>query len=40
LELLQTLAGDALDADCVQALISQREAVEAIQARFREDPLG
>ena len=39
-ELLETLAGDALDADCVQALVSQREAVEAIQARFREDPLG
>lgn len=39
-ELLETLAGDALDADCVQALISQREAVEAVQSRFREDPLG
>lgn len=39
-ELLAKLAGDALDADCVHALMCQQAAVEAIQARFRENPLG
>lgn len=38
--LLQELAGDVLDRDCVQALISQADAIRSIQERFREDPLG
>lgn len=38
-ELLRTLAGSKLDADCVQALIDNRATVEQIQPRFQERPL-
>lgn len=38
-ELLRTLAGSKLDADCVQALADNRAKVEQIQARFREQRL-
>lgn len=38
--LLDKLAGETLDAVCVAALRSHEEDVVAIQARFREDPLG
>jgi HD-GYP domain-containing protein (c-di-GMP phosphodiesterase class II) len=38
--MLQRLAGEKLDADCVSALIENREAVERIQAQFKEDTLG
>lgn len=37
---LQSLSGSKLDPDCVNALISQVEAVESIQAHFRDDPFG
>ncbi len=37
---LQTLAGEVLDADCVNALIEARQEVEQIQQRFRENRLG
>jgi HD-GYP domain-containing protein (c-di-GMP phosphodiesterase class II) len=37
---LRRMAGEQLDADCVNALIAQREEVERIQAQFRENPLG
>jgi len=33
---LQQMAGEKLDPDCVDALLSQREEVEAIQRRFKE----
>jgi len=39
-DLLQEMAGDSLDADCVNALLSHREAIEQIQQRFRENPYG
>jgi HD-GYP domain-containing protein (c-di-GMP phosphodiesterase class II) len=39
-DMLNQLAGETLDAACVAALARQREAVEAIQRQFREDPLG
>lgn len=38
--LLQKLAGDQLDAHCVDALVEQRSEVEKIQKLFSEDPLG
>ncbi|MGD8743687.1 MAG: HD domain-containing protein [Granulosicoccaceae bacterium] len=38
--MLQKLAGEKLDTDCVQALMDNREAVEDIQRRFREDEFG
>ena len=34
------LAGTHLDADCVRALVDNREGVEEIQAQFREDSVG
>ena len=34
------LAGTHLDADCVRALVDNREGVEGIQAQFREDSVG
>ncbi len=40
IELLRRLAGDQLDADCVEALIRNREKVEQIQRRFAEDTFG
>lgn len=38
--LLEKMAGDQLDAACVEALVSQRDEIEKIQQLFREDPLG
>lgn len=38
--LLRQLSGAKLDPDCVEALIANRQEVEDIQRRFREDPLG
>lgn len=38
--LLQELAEDRLDRDCVMALIGQRAEVERIQAQFSQDTLG
>ena len=35
--LLRTLAGRKLDADCVRALVDNRDKVEQIQARFRNE---
>lgn len=40
LAFLSKLAGDQLDAACVEALIGQRTEIEQIQKRFSEDPLG
>lgn len=37
---LQRLAGEALDAECVEALVRGREDVERIQAQFVESRLG
>lgn len=37
---LQELAGEKLDRDCVEALIDQRDEVEQIQQRFKEDYYG
>lgn len=37
---LARLAGETLDAECVAALVSRREEVERIQARFAEDRIG
>jgi len=39
-ELLQQLAGEKLDADCVTALIENRAEVERIQQQFKEDIYG
>ncbi|MBS4096436.1 MAG: HD domain-containing protein [Sulfuricella sp.] len=39
-ELLLNLAGEKFDPDCVAALISCREQIEAIQRRFHEDEMG
>lgn len=39
-DFLKKLAGDRLDADCVDALLSQQEAVLEIQRHFSEDALG
>ena len=33
---LQQLAGDKLDQDCVDALLTHQEQVEEIQRRFKE----
>jgi HD-GYP domain-containing protein (c-di-GMP phosphodiesterase class II) len=39
--ILQRLAREKLDGDCVEALMKQRTAVEEVQARFREpEPAG
>jgi HD-GYP domain-containing protein (c-di-GMP phosphodiesterase class II) len=38
--LLREMAGTKFDRDCVEALAAAREEVEAVQQRFREDPLG
>ena len=37
---LEQLAGTHLDPQCVRALVDNREEVERIQDKFREDPLG
>jgi len=37
---LKRLAGEELDAECVAALLDNREEVERIQARFRENQIG
>jgi len=33
-------AGEQLDRDCVDAMLSQREAIEVIQQQFRENIYG
>ncbi|MBI5611516.1 MAG: HD domain-containing protein [Gammaproteobacteria bacterium] len=38
--LLQRLAGEKLDADCVQALLDGRAEAESIQTQFQENPIG
>jgi HD-GYP domain-containing protein (c-di-GMP phosphodiesterase class II) len=38
--MLQRLAGEKLDADCVRALLDNRAEVERTQSLFRENPLG
>ena len=37
---LRRMAGKQLDADCVEALLSQMEEIELVQARFCENPFG
>jgi HD-GYP domain-containing protein (c-di-GMP phosphodiesterase class II) len=37
---LEELAGSQLDPECVRALVDSREAVDEIQAKFREDTVG
>jgi len=37
---LRSMTGEQLDRDCVDALLSQREEIEAIQQRFRENVYG
>ena len=37
---LQTLSGEQLDKDCVDALLNNRERVEHIQKQFHEDTIG
>ena len=37
---LQRLAGETLDAECVEALVRRREEVERIQEQFGEDRIG
>lgn len=39
-DMLRNMAGERLDIDCVEALLSQREAVEDIQRTFRQDTFG
>lgn len=39
-DLLIEMSGEQLDQDCVQALISNRDRVEDIQAKFMENPFG
>jgi HD-GYP domain-containing protein (c-di-GMP phosphodiesterase class II) len=38
--LLRELAGKTLDADCVEALVDQREEIERVQERFRDHEPG
>lgn len=38
--MLQKMAGEQLDRDCVEAMLSQRPAIEEIQRQFRENTLG
>ena len=37
---LRRMAGDTLDAECVEALISKREEIERIQKQFGENSIG
>jgi HD-GYP domain-containing protein (c-di-GMP phosphodiesterase class II) len=39
-EMLGKMTGQQLDRDCVEALLSQREAIATIQQQFRENALG
>ena len=39
-ETLRKMAGEQLDRDCVDAMLSQREAIEVIQQQFRENIYG
>jgi HD-GYP domain-containing protein (c-di-GMP phosphodiesterase class II) len=39
-ETLQQLASEKLDVDCVNALIENRNEVEKIQQKFKEDTSG
>ncbi|MEW6324025.1 MAG: HD domain-containing phosphohydrolase [Nitrospirota bacterium] len=38
--MLRELSGKTLEPDCVAALLDQREEVERIQAKFRDEPAG
>jgi HD-GYP domain-containing protein (c-di-GMP phosphodiesterase class II) len=38
--MLRRLAGESLDAECVEALVEGREEVERIQKEFAEDRVG
>jgi HD-GYP domain-containing protein (c-di-GMP phosphodiesterase class II) len=38
--MLETMAGESLDPECVRALFDCRRDVEHIQAQFAENPLG
>jgi HD-GYP domain-containing protein (c-di-GMP phosphodiesterase class II) len=38
--LLNLMAGETLDAECVNALVENREEAERIREQFRENPLG
>ncbi len=38
--LLRRVAGEKLDADCVQALLDGRAEAESIQTQFQENPIG
>lgn len=38
--MLESMAGDELDCDCVDALINNRDLVDRIQAEYCEDPYG
>jgi HD-GYP domain-containing protein (c-di-GMP phosphodiesterase class II) len=40
LEVLEQMAGEELDGECVAALVRCREEVERIQEQFLEDPIG
>ena len=39
-ETLRKMAGEQLDNDCVDALLSQQDAIETIQQQFRENIYG
>ena len=39
-EALLKMAGSQIDRKCVDALMAQRQEIERIQARFKEDPYG
>ncbi len=40
IEMLQQMAGEQLDRECVQALVSRLDKIEEIQSQFKEDPFG
>ena len=40
IDMLKEMAGEHLDADCVQALLNQLDKVVEIQEQFKEDPYG
>jgi len=40
IDTLKSLAGEKLDHDCVDALLSNMDEVESIQKKFQEDPVG
>lgn len=39
-DILRQMADGTLDNDCVEALVKNRERIERIQGRFKEDPYG